>query len=416
MGPPPPRGPMHFLMKFLELEAAGGFVLMGAMVLALLAANSPLRETYHALLTSHFEAGKLSVSFTEIVNDALMVIFFLVVGLEIKHEMLDGELSSFRRAALPFIGAAGGVACPALIYSAFNWGHVDSMRGWAIPTATDIAFSLGVLTLFGSRVPHGLRIFLMALAVIDDVIAVVIIAFFYTASLSIPALAAAAACVILLLAMARMRIATSLPYAVVGVALWCAVLASGVHATIAGVLLGFCLPARIAGGRAFFHDWNTVRIVQDRFLLRDWIGKLHPWVTFAIMPLFAFANSGIDFSGITAADMFHPVTLGIALGLFAGKQSGIMAASWLAVRAGVAALPAEVRWRQFWGVCLIAGIGFTMSLFIGLLAFTGDTQENHLRLGVLCGSFTSTLAGIMILLWASPRLHPLLENNHENKE
>ena len=345
-------------------------VLMGTTVMAILIANSPW--------------GALYTHWTGIVahpiNDGLMVIFFWMVGMEIKREMVEGELSTWKEAALPLIGALGGVVLPALIFSYFNWGS-NTMRGWAIPCATDIAFSLGVIALFGSRVPMALKIFLMALAVIDDLVAVIIIAVFYTNTINVPALMVAIGSLLILWHMNRSGIMQLLSYVLVGGMLWVAVLLSGVHATIAGVLLGMMMPGAL-GKRC--------------------IDGLHPWVAYGIIPLFAFANAGIPLVGISANTLVASLPLGILLGLFAGKQLGIFLCAWLAIKLKLATKLRGVSWLTFYAVSIIAGIGFTMSLFIGSLAFADTVTQIEVRRGVIVGSLLSALVGSM-LLWISTR-------------
>lgn len=353
---------MTSIKAFLKLESASGIVLMAVAALAMLAANSPLSAQYEALTAS-------SVSFW--VNDGLMAIFFLVVGAEIKQEMVEGELATWRQAMLPVAGAIGGVALPAIIYSIWNWGTPD-MRGWAVASATDIAFSLGVLALLGNRVSRPLKLFLMSVAVIDDLIAVTIIALFYTDHISLPYMGAVLGCIMLLVVFNRFRVVAIWPYMLVGAIMWGTMLQSGVHPTIAGVLLGLIVPLPV--GKRLIH-------------------ALHAWVAFGIIPLFAFMNGGIALAGITIAKLANPITGGIALGLFIGKQAGIFMTASLLVRLRFAKLPAQATWMEFYAVCMIAGIGFTMSLFIGALAFTQEAQHIATRLGVITGSLLSALMG-----------------------
>ncbi|HMA88422.1 MAG TPA: Na+/H+ antiporter NhaA [Burkholderiales bacterium] len=377
-----------FIEEFFRLEAAGGIVLVAAAALALAVANSPGFALYRALLglevgvhVGSFALDKLLLLW---VNDALMAVFFLLVGLEIKREVLAGELASLRRAALPGIAAAGGVLGPALVYAAVNWGDAVALRGWAIPAATDIAFSIGVLALLGSRVPATLKVFLLALAIIDDLAAIVIIALFYTADLSLLSLGLAAAAVVALAALNLAGVRSLAPYVLVGIALWVFVLKSGVHATLAGVALGFAIPLR---GDALSTEGPLRRMEHT----------LHPWVTYGILPVFAFANAGVPLAGLTPAGLLEPVSLGISLGLIFGKQAGVMAASWLAVRLRLGSLPEGASWLQFYGVALLTGIGFTMSLFIGTLAFDLPQYHVALRIGVLGGSLVCALAGYLVL-------------------
>jgi len=368
----------------LDPDAAGGLLLLLAAALAIFLDNSAFAPLYDALLSTPFSirlgSAGLDKPLLLWINDGLMALFFVLVGLEIKREILVGRLSSPRRAALPVIAAVGGMAAPALVFVLFNLGAPENLAGWAIPTATDIAFAIGVLALLGPRVPPGLKIFLMALAVIDDLGAIVIIALFYTADLSAVALSIAAACIVLLVALNRLHVARLTPYALIGAVLWVAVLKSGVHATLAGVVVALAIPARGHGP-------------DDSSPLERLEHCLHGWVNFFIMPVFAFANAGVPLAGIGLSDLLSPLTLGIGLGLFFGKQVGVMGASWLAVRTGLAGLPEGVTWRAMYGVSLITGIGFTMSLFIGMLAFADPAHANAVRMGVLGGSFASAVLG-----------------------
>jgi len=379
------------IQRFLELQSAGGILLMAAAAAALLVANVPgLARLYQGLLALPFEVTLgpliLEKSFLLIVNDGLMAIFFLLVGMEIKREVLDGELSDRRQATLPLVAAAGGIAVPALAYLSVARGDPIARTGWAIPAATDIAFSLGVLSLLGSRVPLALKVFLTALAVIDDLGAILIIAFFYTDQLSGLALGLAAIGLVALAVLNRLGVTRLGAYFVVGVIMWLCVLKSGVHATLAGVALGLAIPLRASDE-------------EGHSPLRHLEHVLHPWVAFMILPLFAFANSGVSFGGIGREVWTGPVTLGVALGLVAGKAVGIFGFSAVAIRAGLASLPAGVSWTALLGVSFLAGIGFTMSLFIGMLAFEGQAPAYGVatRLGVFAGSIVSALAGIAVL-------------------
>ncbi len=369
-------------------DAVGGVLLLAAAALAIVLDNSALSGVYDSLLATHFSvrlgAAGLDKPVLLWINDGLMALFFVLVGLEIKREFLSGSLSTPRRAALPLIAAVGGMAAPALVYLLFNAGSPENLRGWAIPTATDIAFAVGILALLGSRVAPGLKIFLLALAVIDDLGAIVIIALFYTADLSLTALSVAGVCLVLLTGMNLARVTRLTPYALVGAVLWVAVLKSGVHATLAGVAVALAIPAR---GRDDA-DHSPLERLEHR---------LHGWVTFLIMPLFAFANAGVSLNGLNWGDLLAPLPLGIGFGLFLGKQGGVMAASWLAVRTGLAGLPPGVGWRAMYGVALLTGIGFTMSLFIGMLAFADPAHANAVRLGVLSGTLASAVLGFLWL-------------------
>jgi len=381
--------PLSTIRAFLRLEVAGGTLLLAAAIIALILANSPAQSGYLALL--HLPLGlaiggiDLSKTLHHWINDGLMAVFFLLVGLEIKREAIQGELSSLRRAALPVLAALGGMIVPALVYLGFTWGDPVTMRGWAISSATDIAFAIGVLALAGRRAPPSLRIFLLALAIIDDLGAIIIIALFYTAQISLTFLALAAAVLAGLIALNRLGVTRLLPYLVLGFLLWLFVLESGVHATLAGVALGLTIPLRQPADRP-----------QSPPLLRV-EHALHPWVTFAILPLFAFANAGIPLSDADSAVLAHPVTLGVALGLFLGKQIGIVLAIGLGLMLKIGSLPAGATPRQLYAMAVLTGIGFTMSLFIGTLAFTDPAYDVPVRLGVLGGSLVSAVLGFALL-------------------
>lgn len=378
------------LREFLDSGAAGGLLLMAAAILALFVANSSLADGYFSAL--HTPVAGLDL--LHWINDGLMAVFFLFVGLEIKREFLDGQLATWSNRALPCIAAAGGVIVPGLIFAAVNAGSPDTVRGWAIPTATDIAFALGVLSLLGSRVPTSLKVFLATLAIVDDLVAVLVIAVFYTAKINLAALAGAAIASLLLLALNKLKVARLAPYLVLGLALWALVLLSGVHATIAGVVLALTIPLRASRGAPDDVESPLHRLEH----------ALSPWVSFVIVPVFGFANAGVAFAGMAPSVMIEPVTLGVALGLFLGKQTGVFAASWLAIRLGLARLPVAASWAQLYGVSLLCGIGFTMSLFIGLLAFPDPALQDEVKVGVLAGSLVSALAGAALLLLAKRRL------------
>jgi NhaA family Na+:H+ antiporter len=378
------------LREFLESEAAGGLILMAAAALALIVANSPLAGTYFDTLHSYV----FGLSVEHWINDGLMVLFFLLVGLEIKREMLDGQLSTWSRRILPGVAAAGGMVVPALIYVAFNAGNPETMRGWAIPTATDIAFALGVLSLLGSRAPASLKVFLAALAIIDDLGAVVIIALFYTAELSLPALGISALILAALIGLNRAGIQKLWPYLILGFLLWVAVLQSGVHATLAGVALALTIPLRPAPGRTDDPHSPLHRLEH----------AIHSWVAFLVVPIFGFANAGVSFAGVDASVVVGPVPLGIALGLFVGKQIGVFGTTWAAVRLGFADKPDGATMTQLYGVSLLCGIGFTMSLFIGGLAFAGSPAlSDAVKIGVLGGSVIAGLTGWLIFRLAPGR-------------
>ena len=331
-------------------------------------ANSPLEPFYAQLLDVpvSIQVGGLAIAKPLLlwVNDGLMAIFFLLVGLEVKRAVVEGELSSLSNAALPVIAALGGMTGPALAYLACNWGDAEALRGWAIPTATDIAFALGVLALLGARAPPSLKIFLLALTIIDDLGAIIIIAVFYTAELSLIALILAGLGVAGLVALNLLGISHRAAYILVGVGIWVCVLKSGIHATLAGVIVGVAIPLNAADGSSPAHD------IED---------ALHPWVAFGALPAFAFANAGLGLTGAALSDLLQPIQLGIGLGLFVGKQLGVLASIWVALRTGLAALPEGTNWRHVYGVALLTGTGFTMSLFMGTLAFPTEAYDTDVR-------------------------------------
>ena len=375
--------PMSVLRKFLQSEAAGGLILMGTAALALTIANSPLSGVYFGALHSYV----FGLSIEHWINDGLMAVFFLLVGLEIKREMLDGQLATWPRRVLPGVAALGGMVFPALAYLAFNLGNAETVRGWAIPAATDIAFALGVLSLLGSRVPMSLKVFLTALAIIDDLGAVAIIALFYTADLSFPALGLAALILACLIGLNRFGIEKLWPYLVLGVVLWVAVLQSGIHATLAGVALALTIPLRPA----------TETTEDPHSPLHRLEHAIHPWVGYGVVPIFGFANAGVSFAGLDASVMLGPVPLGIAFGLFVGKQVGVFGIAWATVRLGFADMPDGATMPQLYGVALLCGIGFTMSLFIGGLAFAGSPAlSDAVKVGVLGGSIISGIGGWLV--------------------
>ncbi len=372
--------------RLLGHESAAGVALALAALLALVLSNSPWGDVYFKLLQTPGEVrlGQdllvLSKPLLVWVNDLWMAVFFFLVGLEIKREFLVGELVDRRQAALPAVAALGGMGVPALIYAAFNLGDAVALRGWAIPSATDIAFAVGVVVLLGSRVPLSLKVFLTAVAIIDDLGAVLIIALFYTEQLSAPMLAGAAVCAAVLVLLNRRGVQRVDVYVVVGVLMWLCVLKSGVHATLAGVATALAVPMARSGGGSPLQDTEHA---------------LKPWVAFFILPAFAFANAGVSLAGITASTLLQPVTLGVAVGLVVGKPVGVFAATWLMVRAGLAAKPAGADWWQVLAISMLCGIGFTMSLFIGGLAFEGQgpQYEQRVKLGVLAGSLVSASLG-----------------------
>lgn len=377
------------LARFLRLESSGGIVLMLAAVVAMICANSPL-QTYYALLLDTPVAvsiGELSVAKPLLlwINDGLMAIFFFLVGLELKRELMEGELSDPRNIILPGVGAIGGMAIPALIYLFFNQGNATAQQGWAIPAATDIAFALGVLSLLGSRVPVSIKIFLTSLAIFDDIGAILIIAFFYTAKISTIALVIVALCLPVLALLNRFNVESKSLYIAVGTVMWVAMLKSGVHATLAGVIMAMFIPLRTKNP-----DVSPLKIMEY---------DLHALVAFFVLPVFAFANAGISLGGVGAEQLFHTVPMGIALGLFLGKQLGVFACCWLAVKFGITRLPQDMSWSSLYGTAALCGIGFTMSLFIGSLAFE-SSYVNRLfdeRLGIIIGSLASGVLGYLIL-------------------
>jgi NhaA family Na+:H+ antiporter len=382
-------------LAFFHHEAAGGLVLVGAAVAALLIDNSPLTWAYEVFLNTPVavRVGAVAIDKPLLlwINDGLMAIFFFLVGLEIKREFLTGELSTFGQASLPLLAAIGGMALPALIYIAINAGDAVALRGWAIPAATDIAFAVGVLALLGDRIPSSLKVFLLALAILDDVGAILIIALFYTEQLSVTSLALALAGCVTLAVLNRQSVTHLAPYLLTGLFIWVCVLKSGVHATLAGVVAAMAIPLR---GHA-----------QDGpSLLEQLEESLHPWIVFGVLPLFAFANAGVSLGGLSLGKLLEPVPLGIAAGLFVGKTVGIFGITSLAVAAGLASRPEGASWGQVLGVSLLGGIGFTMSLFIGTLAFDDPAHAAQLRLGVLAGSLLSAIAGYLVLhVTSSPR-------------
>ena len=389
--------PMTAVREFLKLESASGILLVAAGALAMVAANTPLADWYEALLATHFKVQfgehALDKALVVWVNDLLMAVFFLLVGLEIKREVVMGELADASKVALPAIAALGGMIVPAGIYAAINWHDPVGIAGWAIPSATDIAFALGVLSLFGERVPLGLKVFLMTLAVLDDLGAIVIIALFYTSDLSVTALLFAGLAVAALFALNRFGVRRIAPYILVGSALWLCVLKSGVHATLAGVVTALFVPARDP-------------VDPEQPPLKRLEQSLHPWVAFGILPVFAFSNAGVRLEGLGMGDLLQPIPLGIVLGLFIGKQAGVFAFAWAAVKLGLAKLPTGVRFSHVYGASVLCGIGFTMSLFIGMLAFensgTGEVILSD-RLGILVGSLVSALVGYAVLHFVLPR-------------
>lgn len=384
------NGAAKFLRDFLKEESAGGVVLMISALAALIVANSGLAGWYSDTLATpiHFTVGGTGIEKPALlwINDGLMALFFFLVGLEVKREVLTGQLSSWQQSSLPIFAALGGMVAPALVFVAINWNTPENLNGWAIPAATDIAFALGILALLGSRVPVALKALLLAVAVIDDIGAIMIIALFYTPGVETNMLIAAAVVFAALFLIGRARVGSRLPYVILGVILWYLVLKSGVHATLAGVALALTIPLKSRGG-------------ED--VLEHMEHDLHPWVAFMVVPIFAFANAGVGLLDIELSALLAPLPLGIAMGLLVGKQVGIVGFAWLATKTGIASLPAGISWMQMWGLSLIAGIGFTMSLFIGNLAFASPEQIAAVKLGVLSGSLIAAIAGVVILRTAS---------------
>ncbi|EIJ43541.1 Na+/H+ antiporter NhaA [Beggiatoa alba B18LD] len=386
------------LQEFFKLESASSILLLGAAVLALIMNNTPvLTDIYQGFL--HMPLG-LRIAEIHLdkyvllwINDGLMAVFFFLVGLELKRELLEGQLASIQQAILPLLAAIGGMLVPAVIYIMINWGNGETLQGWAIPAATDIAFSLGVLVLLKGIVPDSLRIFLLALAIIDDMGAIIIIAAFYSGdSFAWTPLYYALGAVVVLALLNIFHVTRFAPYLVVGVILWVCVLKSGVHATLAGVILAIFIPLKTKGN-------------QNHSLLEDLEHTLHPWVAFAIMPIFAFANAGVSFAGVSFSTLLGTVPLGIMLGLFLGKQLGVFGFTWLAVKYNIAKLPEQASWLQLYGVAILCGIGFTMSLFIGGLAFglEGD-YANQVKIGVIVGSLLSAVMGYVLLRFFTKQL------------
>lgn len=386
-----------FIQNFLKLESASGILLMIAAVLAMIIANSPLSYLYESLLDIPVEIriGALHIAKPLIlwINDGLMAVFFFLIGLELKRELMEGALSNPKNLILPTFAAVGGMLVPAIIYASINWNDPVAVKGWAIPAATDIAFALGILAFFGKRVPIALKVFLVSLAIMDDMGAIIIIAIFYTSDLSTSSLIIAAVAIIVLSFLNHYKMKHLPPYLLVGLVLWVAVLKSGVHATLAGVLLAFFIPLKTTSN-------------NEQSLAKSLEHDLHGTVSFVIIPIFAFANAGVSLNGLSLSSILEPVPLGIILGLFFGKQIGVMLFSFIAIKLKVASLPENVNWKQLYGVSFLCGIGFTMSLFIGSLAFEqSGTEEIFLndRLGILIGSTISAIVGYLYLNKVLPR-------------
>ncbi len=385
-----------FISTFFKMESAGGIILMLSAVFALVCANTPLQSYYSLILDTPVEIriGALEIAKPSLlwINDGLMAVFFFLVGLELKRELIEGELADKRNIVLPGFGAIGGMAIPALIYTLFNWGDSTAMAGWAIPAATDIAFALGVLVLLGSRVPTSIKLFLTSLAIFDDIGAILIIAIFYTAKISFVSLIIVACCLTILAILNYRKVESKSVYFFVGIIMWIAMLKSGVHATLAGVMLAMFIPMRSASK-------------PDHSPLKEIEHDLHSVVAFWILPIFAFANAGISLTGVGLEQMLHSVPLGIALGLFLGKQLGVFGFCWLAIKLNLTRLPSDISWRSLYGTAALCGIGFTMSLFIGSLAFE-ETDVNLIfdeRLGIIIGSLASGVVGYLILRSSLPK-------------
>ena len=379
---------------FFKLEAASGLILLFAAILALIISNGSYSQLYFGTLEKYIILGTkefgLKLSVLHWINDVLMAIFFFFVSLEIKREFLQGELSNPKQALLPIIGAVGGMAVPAAFYIAVNYSDSTTLNGWAIPSATDIAFSLGVLSLLGKRVPISLKVFLTALAIIDDLGAIVIIAFFYSGNIEIKYLVLMLISIIILIGLNKFKIKSFLPYLIIGIFLWDFTHQSGVHATIAGVLLALTIP-------------HNIKNNKESLLLKLEHG-LSPYVAFAIMPIFAFANAGVSLEGLTFSTLLNPVPLGIVLGLFFGKQIGVFLLSYISVKLKFADMPNNSTWPAFYAVSILTGIGFTMSLFVGNLAFANNMEYmDGVKIGVLTGSLLSTLFGYFLLLLSTKK-------------
>ncbi len=380
---------MKDIREFLRLESTSGITLFLTAIAAIILANSSVSDFYQKIFQQplQIQLGTMGINQPLLfwINEGLMTLFFLLVGLELKREIVSGELSQVSKVMLPGMAALGGMLFPALIYSAINYHNSFALRGWAIPVATDIAFALGVLNLFGRRVPLGLKLFLMALAIFDDIGAILIIAFFYTNTLAYSFLGLAVLLLIGLFLLNVLRVRWVAPYLLIGCLLWICILKSGVHATVAGVLLALMIPADMQAGEKI----SPLRHLEN---------ILHPWVAFIVMPLFALANAGLSFAGLTVKSLSDPIVLGIIGGLFLGKQAGVLSFTWLMTRLGWARLPVLGNWLAMYGVTLLCGVGFTMSLFLGTLAFLdNDTLLAQMRLGVLVASVISSLTGAIVL-------------------
>ncbi|MEL6539830.1 MAG: Na+/H+ antiporter NhaA [Pseudomonadota bacterium] len=392
------------LKDFLKQESAGGIVLIASAILALIIANSPLAPSYfstlEAKLNLSYGAFEINKPLLLWINDGLMAVFFFLIGLEVKREILGGQLSSWDKASLPLVAAIGGMAMPALVFVAFNYNEPDNIGGWAIPAATDIAFALGILSLLGPRVPVAMKALLLAIAVIDDIGAITVIALFYSGEIKTDMLIGAAMVYALMFGVNRLKIASGMPYVILTVIMWVFVLKSGVHATLAGVAAGMMIPTQTREGTNLLYEMEHT---------------LHKWVAFMVIPIFGFANAGVSLMGVSPAMILEPLPLGIALGLLIGKQIGILGMAWIGVKAGFASLPEGVGWRKIHGLSLLAAIGFTMSLFIGGLAFDNAAQVDAVKIGVLGGSLIAAVGGYLLLKTALPVEQPgqSTENNRD---
>lgn len=390
--------PKNIIKQFLRLESASGIILMISASMAILIANSPLQSLYNLLIETPvaIQVGAFTINKPLLlwINDGLMALFFFLIGLELKREFIEGELSDRKKITLPIIGAIGGMAIPALIYAFMNWDNPVALKGWAIPAATDIAFALGILLLLGKKVPTTAKIFLTSLAIFDDIGAIAIIAIFYTSNISVLALMVAAICITILFILNKTHVSTRSIYLIVGLVMWVALLKSGVHATLAGVILALFIPIK---------DKKNPEESPLKILEHD----LHGLVAFVVLPVFAFVNAGINLSGVGLKQIIHGVPFGIVLGLFIGKQIGIFGLCWLSIKLKLAKLPEGINWMTLYGISCLCGVGFTMSLFIGSLAFE-ETQVNMLfdeRLGILIGSLLSGILGYIVLSTSLSKNH-----------
>ncbi|MFK7838715.1 MAG: Na+/H+ antiporter NhaA [Bdellovibrionales bacterium] len=385
---------MDAVIRFLKSKSAPGILLCCAALLAMVFENSALSGLYDGFknIPVIFQAGGFVIDKPLLlwINDGLMAIFFLLIGLEIKRELMEGHLSSRDQVILPAVAALGGLVMPALVYSYINWSDPATLQGWAIPAATDIAFALGVLILLGDRVPASLKVCLVAIAIIDDLAAIIIIALFYTAETYITSLVLGGIGLLIAFVMNKRGVTSLGPYVLLGLFIWACVLKSGVHATLAGVALGLIIPLKAENS-------------QGKSPLKELEHTLHPFVAFIVLPIFAFANAGVSLSGVSLDTFLQPITLGIMLGLFVGKQVGVVGLTFLATRLKICRLPEGVNWMQFYGMALLTGIGFTMSLFIGTLAFSDVEYASAVRLGVLSGSLLSGIAGVSVLILSGRR-------------